>query len=57
MEKKKTWDLYWSPEGRKIAVVEATTERSAIHKAPLPYRKYIGEIYAEQVTVFGPPAN
>lgn len=41
-----SWSLYWSPEGRKIATVEAKTRRAAIRKAPQPYRKYFGEIYA-----------
>lgn len=45
----KTWDLYWSPEGRKIATVQARTDLSAKRKAPLPYRKYQGEIYARKV--------
>ena len=42
----KRWILFWSPEGRKIAVVTALTERAAIRKAPLPYRLFLGEIYA-----------
>jgi hypothetical protein len=41
-----TYDVYWSPEGRKIATVQATSERAAIRKAPLPYRKALGECYA-----------
>lgn len=40
------YTLYWSPEGRPIATVEAKTERQAIRKAPKPYRRYLGEIYA-----------
>ena len=44
--RKHEWDIYWSPEGRKIATVEATTARKAIRMAPMPYRKYLGEIYA-----------
>ena len=44
--RKQTWDVYWSPEGRKIATIEAVTERQAIRKAPQPYRKYLGEMYA-----------
>ena len=45
----KLWSLYWSPEGRKIAVnIEATTAQKAIRKAPQPFKKYLGEIYAEQ---------
>ena len=42
----KTWKVYWSPEGRCIATVQAKDARSAIRKAPKPYRKYLGEIYA-----------
>ena len=44
-----TFDLYWSPEGRKIATVQARTTRAAIRKAPKPYRTYLGEIYAVQI--------
>ena len=45
----KTYDLYWSPEGRKIATVKALTMRAAIRKAPKPHRRYLGEIYAKEV--------
>lgn len=45
-----TYDLYWSPEGRKIATVRARTAHTAIALAPLPYRKFRGEIYAVEVT-------
>lgn len=45
----KTWKLIWSPEGKTIATVTARTARAAIRKAPKPYRRYLGEIYAEQV--------
>lgn len=45
----KSWDVYWSPEGRKIATVEARTARAAIRKAPYPYRRYLGELYANEV--------
>lgn len=48
-----TWHLFWSPEGRKIATVEARTMLSAIRKAPKPYRKFLGEIYAVKVSVIG----
>jgi hypothetical protein len=41
----KRWDIYWAPEGRKIATVEAKTARAAKRKAPQPYRKYLGEMY------------
>lgn len=43
------WRLFWAPEGKPIGVVEAKTARAAIRKAPKPYRKYLGEIYAEQI--------
>lgn len=46
----KRWRLFWSPEGRVIATVDAMTERAARRKAPLPYRKYLGEIYAMEIT-------
>ena len=42
----KTYDLFWSPEGRCIATVRATSPKAAIRKAPMPYRRYLGEIYA-----------
>lgn len=45
----KTWNVYWSPEGRVIATVQARTARAAIRKAPYPYRRYLGELYAEEV--------
>lgn len=37
------------PEGRCIATVEAKTARAAKRKAPMPYRKYLGEIYVEEI--------
>lgn len=41
------WDVYWSPEGRRIAEsVPAATPEEAKRKAPMPYRKYLGEMYA-----------
>lgn len=42
-----TYKLYWSPEGRCIATVQAKDAHAAIRKAPHPYRRYLGEIYAE----------
>lgn len=44
------WNLFWAPEGKKIATVTATTEREARRRAPMPYRKFLGEIYAVLVT-------
>ncbi len=55
-----TYHLIWSPEGRCIATVQAMNERAAIRKAPKPYRKYLGEIYAEEVfncEICGEPAG
>lgn len=46
-ETSKQWALFWSPEGKRIAVVSAPNERLAKRKAPKPYRKYLGEIYVE----------
>lgn len=44
------WQLVWSPEGKKISVVKASTIRGAKRKAPVPYRKFQGEIYATPMT-------
>lgn len=60
----KTFDVYWSPEGRKIATVVVPAKgwrgrdasRSAIRKAPMPYRKYLGELYAVEVLPVRPTA-
>ena len=46
----KTWDIFWSPEGRVIATVAAVDAKSAKKKTPLPYRKYMGEVYVEETT-------
>lgn len=43
------FELYWSPEGKKIATVSAKNHRAAICKAPAPYKKYKGEIYVVKV--------
>lgn len=45
----KKWKLFWAPEGKQIAVVEAEDESVAKKKAPQPYRKYLGEIWAEEI--------
>jgi hypothetical protein len=45
----KLFRLFWSPKGRQIATVKARTMRAAIRKAPMPYRRYLGEIYATEV--------
>lgn len=45
----KRYKLFWAPEGKQIAEVMATDPRSAIRKAPMPYVKYLGEIYTEEI--------
>lgn len=45
---KKTFRVYWSPEGKCIATVKAFDAVSARRMAPMPYRKFLGEIYAEE---------
>lgn len=45
---KKTFHVYWSPEGKCIATVKAFDAKSARRMAPMPYRKFLGEIYAEE---------
>lgn len=45
----KQFNLFWAPEGRVIATVMARDQRAAIRKAPMPYRRYLGELYAEEV--------
>jgi hypothetical protein len=44
-----TWRLVWSPTGQHIGDVQAKTARAAVRKAPRPYSKYKGEIYAEKI--------
>jgi len=39
-----TYFLIWSPEGRAIAKVEARDAVAAKRLAPIPYRKFKGEI-------------
>ena len=45
----KRWRLVWSPEGKPIREVTGETASKAIKKAPHPYSKYLGEIYAEEI--------
>lgn len=45
----KRFRLFWSPTGQEIAIVEARTSQAARRKAPYPYCRYPGEIYAEEV--------
>jgi hypothetical protein len=49
-QSKKTYELIWSPEGRCIATVRATSPKAAIKKAPPPWSRYPGEIYAKEVS-------
>lgn len=46
----KTYKLVWSPTGQKIGTVAASSMQAAIRKAPAPYSKYKGEIYAEEIS-------
>jgi hypothetical protein len=41
-----TYALYWAPTGERIATVQARNPRAAVRKAPAPWRRYLGEIYA-----------
>lgn len=41
------WKLIWGPTGATIDTVEARTARAAIRKAPMPWRRFLGEIRAE----------
>lgn len=46
----KTYTLHWAPDGSTcIATVTAKTPSAAVRKAPLPYRRFLGEIYAKEV--------
>ena len=49
----KTWAIFWAPEGRQIAIVTAESATAAKRKAPKPYRKYLGEMWVELLTVQG----
>lgn len=40
------YTLYWAPEGRPLCNVQAKTEWGARKKAPMPYRRYLREVYA-----------
>ena len=44
-----TYDLYWSPERRKIATVQAESSFKARRMAPKPYHHATGEVYAVRV--------
>jgi hypothetical protein len=43
------YDLYWAPTGQCIASVWATSPKAAVRLAPLPWHRYLGEIYAKEV--------
>ena len=45
----KRYRLIWSPDGSTICEVEARDAHAAVRKAPLPWRKYLGEIRAEEI--------
>ena len=49
----RTWAIFWAPEGRQIAIVTAESATAAKRKAPKPYRKYLGEMWVELLTVQG----
>lgn len=45
----KTFIVYWSPQGRAIATIQARNARAACRKAPMPWRRYPGELYAVEI--------
>lgn len=45
----KTFRLVWSPEGKTIATVQARNMTEARRQTPKPYRKFMGEVYAEEI--------
>lgn len=45
----KTFRLIWGPTAECIGIVEARDVCAAIRKAPLPWRRFLGEIRAEEV--------
>jgi len=48
-----TYNVYWAPEGRVIATVQARSMRAAKRMAPAPYRAYLGELYCIPVVMEG----
>lgn len=46
----KRYKLTWAPTMAVIATVEARDAMAARRKAPKPYRKFLGEIIAEELT-------
>ena len=45
----KKFKIYWSPEGRCIATVDAKDAVTAKKQTPAPYKRYMGEVYVEEV--------
>lgn len=45
----KLFRLVWSPEGKEIDRVKARTIAEAKKQTPMPYRRFMGEVYAEEV--------
>jgi hypothetical protein len=45
----KTYKLVWSPEGKEIARVQAKSIKDAKRQTPMPWRQYLGEVYAEEI--------
>lgn len=41
--------LTWAPEGKTIAIVEADDVAAARRMAPMPYRRYLGEVGVTRV--------
>lgn len=41
--------LIWSPEGKTIAIVEASDAKAAKKLTPAPYSKYLGEVAVNRV--------
>lgn len=44
------YDIVWSPEGRTVRVVDAVSNMHAKKQTPLPYKKFMGEVYAIEHT-------
>lgn len=44
----RVFDIYWAPEGRIIATVDAFDATSAKQQTPAPYRRYPGEVYVTE---------
>lgn len=45
----KRFEVRWAPTGALLVTVRAIDEREARRAAPMPYRKYLGEVYAREV--------